>query len=381
MRQVNRLLNFGIWRRPIVTLLWAILTLCVQLCAASPVVADSTFRVGVILPLSGPAADYGLSMQNSIHLAQKDFPKLFQNIEFVFEDAEYHTHKAVSAFHKLVDVNSVDIVYTWGLSFCKALAALAEQRKVPLIGQCIESEATADKKYVIKFMNPVDDYLKPQVHYLHKNGYKHIGVLVAEHPYLDDMLDSLMRNLLSDQSVVVLDRFPISEMNLRSTITKIRQRNFDAIGVFLYPGQIAQFFRQAKEQNLAVPAFGTNFFESSSEILAAGGSMDGTHYVHNLVNENFITRYEKTFGKASQIGFGALAYEFARLTAELFGREPTNPSSEEILRRYASIKQRAGIAVGDFTFHQNPKSGKSFTFPLGIKEIKDSKIQVLPEGI
>ena len=50
--------------------------------------ADEPFRIGVIAPLSGPLAEYGLASQNGIELARSQHPELFNHIEFIYENSQ-----------------------------------------------------------------------------------------------------------------------------------------------------------------------------------------------------------------------------------------------------------------------------------------------------
>ena len=39
-------------------------------------------KVGAILPLTGPVAEYGQAIVNSINFAREDHPELFENLTF-----------------------------------------------------------------------------------------------------------------------------------------------------------------------------------------------------------------------------------------------------------------------------------------------------------
>ncbi len=49
---------------------------------ALPATAQEHFRVGVIAPLSGALAEYGLAAKNGIELARSQHPELFDKLEF-----------------------------------------------------------------------------------------------------------------------------------------------------------------------------------------------------------------------------------------------------------------------------------------------------------
>ena len=67
----------------------------------------SQFKVGVILPLSAKAAEYGQAMQNGIELLLSDREKDGKRIEFIYEDVQYSPKLAVGAFNKLRNIGYI----------------------------------------------------------------------------------------------------------------------------------------------------------------------------------------------------------------------------------------------------------------------------------
>ena len=355
-----------------------VLILSSLLLFCSAAVADPSVRVGVILPLTGGAADYGESVRNSIELAREDRKDVLSKVDFLYEDAAYDPKQAVSAFHKLTRVDKVDLIYVWGVAYCKAVAPLAEASRVPFIGQCIDPTIARDRSYVIRFMNYTDQYLLATTRYLHSKGHLRLAVVVTENPYLEEMLAALERNLLDGQTVSVIDRLPPSEMDFRSVISRIRRSNADAVGVFLSIGQIAAFYRQLREQQLTLSTFGTNFFESLTEIQAAGGALDGAIFANNEVGQSFVRRYKERFGRITQIGFGALAYEFvSSLGTVIESLPPAQISGNAILKGFAQLPKQAGTAAGPYEFRSDPIVGRYFEFPIVIKQIRGSDFSVV----
>ena len=329
----------------------------------------SPFTVGLILPLTGPLAEYGIAMKNCIELARQDSPQNFGNIKLVYEDAAYDPKQAVSAFQKLAAADKPQLIYTFGVAFCKVLAPLAEAARIPLVGQCIDPSIARSRKFVLRFMNYTDQYMKLQAEYLDKRNLNKIGIILTENPYLEEILAALERNLSKQQKLVIVDRYPPGEMNFRSAIARLKTHNLDTVGVLLAAGQISQFYRQAREQRLDRPSFGTNFFESLSEVDSAQSAMDGAVFANNKTNPAFILRYRRTFGRESQLAFGSLAYEFTRLSGELFGRDQDPPGGEEIIRRFSMAGSREGLAAGPYGFRNHSAVGSFFDFPLVIKRV------------
>jgi ABC-type branched-subunit amino acid transport system substrate-binding protein len=348
---------------------------CPCVCCAK----KNPFKVGLVLPLTGVAADYGVAIKNNIDLAIKDRPELFTNIHFQYEDAAFDPRTAVTSLNKLINSDHVNLTVTWGVAFCKALAPIAESKKKPLVGICLDPGIATNKRYVLRFKNTTDEIMRAQADYLLNRGVKNIGLLVAEHPYLEEVTLALERNLLPGQTVTIIDRIPNTEMDLRTHIVKLKQnsKKFDSIGVFLFAGQIATFYRQAHDLKFTTPTFGTDFFESLSEIEASKGTMEGATFTSIDIKEPFLKRYKETFHNESQLAFGAPAYEFAITVGELFNDKGGELTAEEIIKNFSTVTFREGVASGPYKYVNDAKAGQYFQFPVVVKEIQKNGFKIL----
>jgi ABC-type branched-subunit amino acid transport system substrate-binding protein len=342
--------------------------------------SSNPFRIGFVVPLSGPTADFGFAIQSCVDLARRDRPELFTNVRFLFEDVAADPKTAISAFRKLVDAEKVDITVVWGVTFCKAISPLAETLKTPMIGLCLDQGIAIGRHYVIRFANTLDEIMGFQAGWLSDRGLKKIGILQAEHPYLEELTQAFKRNLRQGQTFELIDRILNTDMDQRSQILKIirRKGDFDAIGALLAPGQVSTFHRQARTLGLSLPMFGSNFSESSTEIAASNGAMNNLVFSSIAVKESFVKRYQGRFNRENALGFGAAAYEFAMTAGELFNKNSAKLSPSEVVRRMASVGPRDGVAAGPYRYVNTPSTGQYFQFPVTIKKIQDGHF--LQEG-
>lgn len=341
------------------------------------IAAAEAFKVGFVLPLTGAAADYGEAIENGVQLAVKDRPELFTDIRFEFEDAAYDTKMAITAFNNLADEKKVSLAVTWGVPFCKALAPIAESRKIPLVGICLDPTIAKDKSYVLRFKNTLDEMMQAQTTYLDNKGVKKIGIIISEHPYLEELNLAFNRNLKPGQTVEVVDNLLNNEMDLRSTIGKLKRKNFDAVGVFLFVGQISVFYKQAHDLKYSATTFGTDFFESLSEAKASEGQMNGAVFSSILIKEPFVKRYKEIYGNESQLAFAAPAYEFAITVGELFNKVAL--PADEVIKKFSSVGVRDGMASGPYKYVNDKNVGQYFQFPVVMKRVVKDHFENLPQ--
>ena len=365
-------------RNPLLLVLICFLLLISASVPDSAAETDNTFDVGLVLPLTGNSADYGIAIQNSIALAVKDRPELFKNIRFYYQDAMSDPKQAISAFTQLVDIEKVDLAVTWGVSFCKVLAPIAESHKVPLVGICLDPDAGAGRKYVLRFLNVTDEYMDVQAAYLANLGVKKIALLLTENPYLEEMVEALRRKLRPGQTIEIVERLPATEMDFRTRILKLQKQDYDAVGVYLWFGQIATFYKQATQLGFKKTAFGTNLFESSSEVAASGGAMEGAVFANTAIHPEFLKHYRTEYGNESQLAFGAPAYEFAITVGELFNEVNGRVARDEIISRFNQVSAREGTASGPFHFVSDSKFGQYMRFPLTMKQVRGDSFVDIP---
>jgi branched-chain amino acid transport system substrate-binding protein len=92
--------------------------------------AQNTVKIGWVGPLTGPSAVLGMDSLTAAEIAVEEINIQGgidgKQVELIFEDDQYVISKAITAYHKLVDVNKVDVIIinTYGSVF-----ALAEEAK------------------------------------------------------------------------------------------------------------------------------------------------------------------------------------------------------------------------------------------------------------
>lgn len=347
-------------------LFWIWLILPPQISWAESANHDSNFSVGVIAPLTGALAEYGLAARNGIILAQSDHPQRFANIKFRFEDSQWDPKQAISAFHSLR--TSSNLVFNWGNPTTEALAPLAEQLQFPLLGMSLDPAVAKGRRFVIRTTNPADDFSRLLAEHLSQKNYRRLGVVMAQNTYVQGLYDGLKRHLHSDQNLEVIASYPITENDFRSAITRIGPGKYDAIGVFLISGQVSTFYRQLQQHGLQIPSFGTDFFESTTEIKLSAGGMHGAVYPHLSVTPQFASKYRQMFGNDYQLAYAGNAHDIALLIASVFGSVKTSLDSAAVIKGLTSAPSVEGVA-GAFRYRHTADADSYYEFPVHLKRI------------
>jgi len=333
---------------------------------------NSAFKVGVILPLTGALAEYGAATKNGIELAKQEHPEFFQRTEFVYEDSQYEGKKALSGYQKLRNSDGVSIVYVWGYGPNQAVVPVSEKDKFPVIAITAERSLSLNKTYTLRFSYHIEMIADPLLEYLRAHNIKHVGIVKTELAYMNGLIDALQKKLKKDESIDIVDTYQPGDSDFKTTIAKLRTRKFDAVGVFLLGGQISQFYRQSAQLDLKMNTFGTDFFDSMREAQDAHGSMTGAVFAAPYSNPSFVQRYVQAFGNDFQVAWAANGYEYAILTAKLFGRGNESLGAAQIVARYRSANQEQGEAA-IYKFIESIE-GSGFDFKVVARRIEADKI-------
>lgn len=331
---------------------------------------NGTFKVGAILPLTGGLAEYGVAARNGIELAKEQHPKLFTNVKFVYEDSQWDAKTAVSAFNKLSYTDGVSLVFNWGNPTTEAVAPIAETRNIPLIGMTLDPAAARGKTRLIRCINPAADFSKRLAEHLKQKGYKKLGVVMAQNTYVQGLFDGLKANLGADQQITTIATFNLSEMDFRGAILKAKSQGFDAIGVFLISGQVSTFYRQLQDLHFEVPTFGTDFFESATEIKMANGAMEGAVYTHLGITPIFESQYVAKYKNDYQIAYAGNAYDIAMMIGTLFNSDQERLSTEKILKELQSSRSSLIGATGASKYRHTEDGDSYFEFPIQLKRVE-----------
>lgn len=332
---------------------------------------DARFKIGVILPLTGVLAEYGVAAKNGFELARKENPDLLRSIDFVYDDSQYEGAKALSVFHKFRATEDISLAYIWGYGPCQAVIPVAEAQKFPVIAASAERSVTVNKRYAVRFNYHMEAMAQKLLQYLRGQGLKKVAVVKAELAYMDGLLKYMNKHRLPDESIEVIETFQPGDLSFKSTITKLKSKSFDILGVFLTGHQGSTFFREMDQLGLTPRTVGTDFFDSITVVRDAKGAMNGMVFISPYASGKFVARYTKEYGNDFQAAWAASAYEFALLAGKLFGAKPPLTSDALLADLTNSVGEKGVEAL--YTYRDSPE-GSGFDVKLVARTVKDDTI-------
>ena len=147
-------------------------------CSCALAFADGALKIGVIGPMTGPAADYGLACQRGAAIAANEINAAAGStvIELLIEDDEHDAEKSINAYHTVLD-NGAQMIAGTTTTPCIAVGAEAFSDRVFMLTPSASSPAvTADKDnvYQVCFTDPAQGTASAQ--YIKENA---LGTKIA----------------------------------------------------------------------------------------------------------------------------------------------------------------------------------------------------------
>lgn len=187
--------------------------------------------------------------------------------------------------------------------------------------------------------------------------------------------DLIIKDQRPDENFKIFGSVQAVDQDFRSFISKLRNKHFDAFGVFLIGGQIPTFYKQLAQLGVKIPTVGTDFFQDQSMVSGSGGLLNGAVFAGPVVEDGFYKRYVAMFGNDDQIPWAANSYNFAVIASNVIKGLKSGALGEEIIAAFQKSQPHEGSA-GQIRFVDS-EQGPAFEFPVTMKIIENGKIKEL----
>jgi branched-chain amino acid transport system substrate-binding protein len=259
-------------------------------------------KIGFSIPLTGNMAFAGEGIKIAAQMAKENLGKTKFNYEFVFEDDEFKPEKTASVVSKLINVDKVNAIVSFGAAGGNVASPIAEQNRVVHFGVTTDLNVAKGDYNFIHFTLP-SEQTKTFVEELNKRGVKKVAYLVLNSQgYLAteaDVKDNLVKagiDLVSEQ------KFNAGEKDFKTYISKARLANADIWVLGAQSPELDVLAQQIKDLGIKTPITSINSFEVSKN----QGLYEGQWYVGSAVPsqkfaDSFTSKagYSPTFGSAN----------------------------------------------------------------------------------
>lgn len=354
-----------------------LIPLFLSLFLSSSAFAD-TVKLGVIAPLTGVRADAGSYIKNGFTLARdeinSDGTRRYK-LTLIFEDDQYQPALAVTAFHKLKNIDFVQFVAgAHGSSVALALKPLAERTKTIVISVGAQAdEVTGPNGYVFRILHSCKQEAPFLASFIaSRMDGAELNMLTLQTAISPSYLSYFIPALATAGKKPGLhEEFDPAVTDFRPQLLKFKAKNTRHVFLIATPKHAGVILRQAAEIGLRSQFY--NIAVESPETAALGGrAAEGFLYAYSYDNgsadssvRRFAELYEKRFGEEPDTT-AANSYDAAYILADCL--EKSGADTNAVRRCFYQVKEYHG-ASGKFSIDENGDAVKE----MFIKTIRDGK--------
>jgi branched-chain amino acid transport system substrate-binding protein len=341
-------------------------------CSSKPA-AKPTLKVGIVAPMTGPVATFGVSYANGAKMAADEWNAKGgikgRQIQPIVEDDKIDPTEGVNAVQKLLNQDQVlGIIGPVGSAVALAVAPICQAAGVPMI----TGTATTDK------LSDSGDFIfracfKDSFQGLVMSKFASENLSAKKAAVLYDLGNDYSKGLAESfrdafqaagGQVVAFETYGKDDVDFLAQLTTIKAAAPDVVFLPDYYNKVGPIAAQARQLGITVPLLGGDGWDSPDLVTLAGQAVEGcffsNHYSADLENPEataFLANFKKAFGKDPD-ALAALAYDSANiLFAAMAGA--ANPDDKAAVRDVMAKTSGFRAVTGVITFDANGDPVKS----------------------
>lgn len=362
--------------------LWSVV-LCLALLPMNTALGAESLKIGLLAPLTGPAAADGASVNNAVQLAvervNKDGGLLGKKVELVVYDDRADGKEAVGLAQKLIQQDRVVGVVGGSYSTpSRAVAPIFQEEGIPFIAAyAVHPDITTAGDYCFRngFLGMVEGRAAAYVA-VNKLKAQKIALLVSDNDFGRTLAAGFKEYLAKNAPAAQLvyeQAYPFKEKDFKPYLAAIKEKTPDLLFASGYYFQTGPIVSQAREQGMTTTIFGEEGADSPKFLEIAGKAAEGFLIVTNLNRDDprpevqdFLKVYRERYHIEPDM-VGASAYDAFMILCDAIRRAGSTEGT---------AVQKAMAATKNF----NGLTGviQGFT-PVG-EVVKDVQVQIVKDG-
>lgn len=237
------------------TLLNAIASLGLVFSSGLTLAQDNSFKVGLILPMSGPFAATGKQLESAarLYIAQHGDTVAGRKLVLIVKDDTGSPEVTKRIAQELVVNDKVHVLAGFGLTpLAMATAPVATQSKTPMVVMAAAtSTVTEASPYIVRTSFTVPQVVTTLADWAAKNNIKRVVSLVTDYaPGIDSEKYFNQRFIANGGQVIETLRVPLRNPDFAPFLQRVRDAKPDALFTFVPAGVGSALMKQFAERGL-----------------------------------------------------------------------------------------------------------------------------------
>lgn len=299
--------------------------LCTTGCPAPPSPPSEPVVLGVVLPLTGPQASYGVAARSgielAIHEANKDRPVLGRRVRAVFIDDQSDRDQAVSATQRLITKEHAHLILgEVSSSASLAMAQTAQRARTPMISPSATApDLTKHGPFIFRacFADPFQAHVMAE--YAAKDlGIKKVGIMRdLGSTYALGLAEAFeARAKALGLQVVAVTEFSAEDKDFNGPLSELGKAGAEAVYLPGYVQEVRRILSAAHQAQVKFRFLGSDGWDAP-QLAQLGPAAEGQTFITHFSAQSpqaapFVTTFSEYFNERPDT-YAALGYDAANV--------------------------------------------------------------------
>lgn len=324
---------------------------------ATSAFAQETYKIGVILPLTGPTADYGADFRAGAALAEKAINDnggiAGKKVELVYGDSKNQAREGVAEFRRLSTVENIPVIISTMTGVIQPQFSISKETGTPLVcvgatSVSIRKEGAQPNSTIFSTYPLADDEERQIAEYAYNQlGYRQAAVIYENSAYGKGLSAVFIEEFKKLGGEIVAEEIvETGGRDFRSQLTSVGAKNPPLIVTYAYYAEAGLIVRQSAELGIKAQFMSHGAVQNAAFGDIAGPSAEGfiagSPRVDDTVPmvQDFLKRYNEAYGKESDL-YGPYFYDAIHVIASAIERG--GYSKEGVVSGLKSMKDLQGV--------------------------------------
>jgi branched-chain amino acid transport system substrate-binding protein len=278
--------------------------------ASGPAYAEDTFKIGLVVPMTGGQASTGKQIDNAIKLYMQQHGDTVagKKVEVILKDDAAQPDNTKRLAQELIVNDKVNVIAGMGVTpSAFAAAPLATQAKIPLVVMAAGTSVITEKSpYIVRTSFTLAQSSTIIGDWAVKNGIKKVATLTSDYAPGNDALNYFKQHFTAGGGQIVEEvKVPLANPDFAPFLQRMKDAKPDAMFVFVPAGQGGNFMKQYAERGLdkaGIKVIGPGDVTDDDLLKDMGDAVIGAVTAHiysadhpSEVNKAFVAAYKKAY--------------------------------------------------------------------------------------
>jgi len=313
---------------------------------------DNTFKIGLILPMTGQQASTGRQIEAAVklYMAQNGDTVAGKKVQVILKDDTSVPDVTKRLAQELVVNDKVNVLAGFGITpSAFATAPIATQAKTPMVVMAAgTSTITQSSPYIVRTSFTLAQSSTIIGDWAVKNGIKKVATLTSDYAPGNDALTFFKQHFTAGGGEIVEEvKVPLANPDFAPFLQRMKDSKPDAMFVFVPAGQGGNFMKQYAERGLdksGIKVIGPGDVMDDDLLNNMGDAALGAVTAHlysaahpSQMNKDFVAAYRKAFG--SRPGFMAVSgYDGIHLIYEALKKTGGDTNGDKLIEAMKGMK-------------------------------------------